>query len=101
MSDLNQSLEQKLNEIASLLVKEMMDRANSEISLSMDSSSQVSNQGNYELLDVDEVAQFLKVKKRTIYEWVRTKKIPYRPVGDLLRFNRSEIISWLENSQKS
>ncbi len=39
-----------------------------------------------------------KVKERTIYEWVRTNKIPYKKIGDLLRFKKSEIFKWIEQS---
>ena len=47
-----------------------------------------------ELLTVDEVADFLRVKPSTVYEWAKTGKIPARRVGRLWRFSREEIEIW-------
>ena len=47
-----------------------------------------------ELLTVDEVADFLRVKPSTVYEWAKNGKIPARKVGRLWRFSREEIESW-------
>ena len=48
------------------------------------------------LLNVSELAAFLKVKPRTIYEMVAQNRIPYRkpPSSNILRFDLDEIIAW-------
>ena len=48
------------------------------------------------LLNVSELAAFLKVKPRTIYEMVAQNRIPYRkpPGSNILRFDLDEIIDW-------
>ena len=52
--------------------------------------------GRSVLLNVSEVAAFLKVKPRTIYEMVAQNRIPYRrpPGSNILRFDLDEIIAW-------
>ncbi len=49
-----------------------------------------------QLLKVSDLAAFLKVKPRTIYEMVAKKRIPYRkpPGSNILRFDLDEIIAW-------
>jgi len=48
------------------------------------------------LMNVSELAAFLKVKPRTIYEMVAQNRIPYRkpPGSNILRFDLDEIIAW-------
>lgn len=48
------------------------------------------------LLTVRETAEFLSVKPRTIYAWVAERRIPFRKVGKLLRFDRAELKAWSE-----
>jgi len=50
-----------------------------------------------ELLGVTELAEYLKVNKQTIYNWVNKKEIPFTKIGDLLRFDKEEIDRWLKN----
>ena len=51
------------------------------------------------LLNVSELAAFLKVKPRTIYEMVAQNRIPYRkpPGSNILRFDLDEIIAWTKS----
>ena len=46
------------------------------------------------LLTVKEAARLLAVKPRTIYAWVRDKRIPFRRAGRLLRFDYAELLNW-------
>jgi excisionase family DNA binding protein len=46
------------------------------------------------LLTVREAASLLAVKPRTIYAWVAARRIPFRKVGRLLRFERAELLTW-------
>ena len=52
--------------------------------------------GRPSLLTFSELAQFLKIKPRTIYEMVAQNRIPYRkpPGSNILRFDLDEIIAW-------
>ena len=52
--------------------------------------------GRAPLLNVSELAAFLNVKPRTIYEMVAQNRIPYRkpPGSNILRFDLDEIIAW-------
>jgi len=49
-----------------------------------------------QLLKVNDVAQLLNVKPRTIYEMVAKDRIPYRkpPGSNILRFDLDEILEW-------
>jgi len=52
--------------------------------------------GRPPLLNVSELAAFLNVKPRTIYEMVAQDRIPCRkpPGSNILRFDLDEIIAW-------
>ena len=43
------------------------------------------------LLNIDQVAQFLGISKDTIYKMVNQRRIPYVKVGRLLRFERDKL----------
>jgi excisionase family DNA binding protein len=45
-------------------------------------------------LEVDEVALLLRVKRKTVQEWVSDDKIPYRKAGGHVLFLLSEILQW-------
>src|SRR5262249_20740468 len=45
-------------------------------------------------LEVDEVALLLRVKKKTVQEWVSDDKIPYRKAGGHVLFLLAEILQW-------
>jgi excisionase family DNA binding protein len=52
------------------------------------------------LLTIDELARHLNVKKKSIYNWVSQKSIPYYKLGSrLLRFKLSEIEVWKRPSK--
>ena len=50
-----------------------------------------------ELMDVKELADYLKAKKSSIYDKVHTKSIPFLKNGNSLRFRRKHIDLWLQN----
>ncbi|MFA5038414.1 MAG: helix-turn-helix domain-containing protein [Candidatus Omnitrophota bacterium] len=46
-------------------------------------------------LDINELSEYLNVKKRTIYSWTFQDKIPcVRFGGKILRFDRQKIALW-------
>ena len=53
------------------------------------------------LLSVTEAADFLGIKKSTLYEWIIQKKVPHYKVGRLVKFKRESLEAWLkENGQE-
>lgn len=52
------------------------------------------------LWDVKKIAEMLSVPEPTVRDWVYKRKIPHYKVGHSVRFDPSEIRSWiLERSQ--
>ena len=50
-------------------------------------------------MTINEVADYLRVKKRTIYEWIKTGKIPAIKAVGQWRFKKEKIDAWLENQK--
>ena len=49
-----------------------------------------------EIMTLEEVAAYLKVKPQTIYTWAQEKKIPAAKLGKEWRFKRSVIDAWFD-----
>ncbi len=54
-----------------------------------------------QLMTIDEVAEYLRVKKRTVYDWVKKDKIPAVKIVGLWRFRKQRIDAWLEEDSKA
>jgi excisionase family DNA binding protein len=54
---------------------------------------------NSELMILSEVADYLGMAERTIYQYVQEGKIPAFKIGTSWRFRRSEIDGWLESQR--
>lgn len=54
-----------------------------------------------QLLTIDQIAEFLQVKRSTIYAWIHQQYIPYIKVGRLVRFRKDKIIEWLKNRESA
>jgi len=52
------------------------------------------------LIDVDELAEYLKLQKQTIYNWLNQRKISGIKVGGVWRFERREIDNWLKSRRR-
>ncbi len=52
------------------------------------------------LMDVDELARYLKLRRQTIYNWLHQKKISGIKVGGVWRFDRREVDTWLKSRQQ-
>ncbi len=52
-----------------------------------------------QFLEVKEVAALLRVSRRTIYDWVSQRKIPFRKAGDRTLFDRDEILDWTKPAE--
>lgn len=46
-------------------------------------------------MNADEVAQFLGVDRKTVYEYANRDQIPHRKLGKRLLFSRSVLMAWL------
>ena len=56
-----------------------------------------SKSSNNKLMTVEEVANYLKTKKSSIYDKVHSKSIPFLKYGNSLRFRKKHIDIWLDN----
>ena len=52
-------------------------------------------------LNLKEVAELLGMSERTIYNWVQKKYIPSFKLGKSWRFNKSEILNWMESNRSA
>lgn len=52
------------------------------------------------LIDIDELANYLKLKKQTIYNWLSQGKISGIKVGGVWRFDRREVDMWLKSKRR-
>jgi excisionase family DNA binding protein len=48
-----------------------------------------------EIMTLEEVSAYLKLKPQTIYTWAQEKKIPAAKLGKEWRFKRSVIDRWI------
>ena len=48
------------------------------------------------LMDVDDLAKYLKLEKQTIYNWLNQRKLTGIKLGGVWRFDRAEIDRWLK-----
>jgi excisionase family DNA binding protein len=49
-----------------------------------------------EFLTIEEVADYLQIKKSTLYSKVEKGEIPHYKIGHLVRFRQEEIDAWTE-----
>ena len=50
-----------------------------------------------ELMTIEDLAEYLKVTRRTIYDWLKHNKIPAVKLVGQWRFRKVKIDEWLEN----
>ena len=50
--------------------------------------------------DMNEVSQYLRIPKSTIYKFTMDKKIPFFKVGRRIRFNKTSIDKWVNVLEK-
>lgn len=53
-----------------------------------------------QLIDIDELANYLRLKKQTLYNWLHEGKISGIKVGGVWRFDRREIDAWLRSRRR-
>lgn len=58
------------------------------------------NQQSIELLDLNQAAEYLKLKPSYVYSLIHQKKIPYyKPNGKRVYFNKAELNNWVTGSR--
>jgi PTS system nitrogen regulatory IIA component len=50
-----------------------------------------------EILTIEEVAKYLRVSERTVYDWAQKGEIPSGKIGTVWRFKKAEIEQWVNN----
>jgi len=48
------------------------------------------------LLNVDDLAQYLNVSKRTVHRLLKSSELPTYKIGGQLRFSQEEVADWLK-----
>ena len=46
-------------------------------------------------LSVDEIANYLGVKRDTVYKWITRRKMPAHKAGRLWKFRKEEVDDWV------
>ncbi len=63
----------------------------------MSTPRRVGSHLNNEILTLEEVATYLRLKPQTIYKWAQEKRIPAAKLGKEWRFRRTVIDRWLDD----
>lgn len=50
-------------------------------------------------LSVDEIAEYLGVKRDTIYKWIADREMPAHRVGRFWKFKKEQIDTWVESGK--
>jgi PTS system nitrogen regulatory IIA component len=54
-----------------------------------------------DILTIDEVAKYLRVSERTVYDWAQKGEIPSGKIGTVWRFKKTEIEKWVNERLSS
>lgn len=52
-----------------------------------------------QLLTIKEASTFLNIKEKTLYSLAAKKEIPHYRIGKIIRFNQSELDTWLQSKK--
>jgi len=52
------------------------------------------------LIDINELANYLRLKKQTIYNWLHQGKISGIKVGGVWRFDQRDVDAWLKSRKR-
>jgi len=56
---------------------------------------------NSGLMTIEDLADYLKVTRRTIYDWLKQNKIPAVKLVGQWRFKKDKIDAWLDNQSQN
>ncbi|MDO8734537.1 MAG: helix-turn-helix domain-containing protein [Elusimicrobiota bacterium] len=51
------------------------------------------------LMNIQDAADLLGIKKSTLYQWVSQHKIPYYKIGRLVKFSPSKLEAWVKKRE--
>ncbi|BCZ98037.1 TPA: helix-turn-helix domain-containing protein [Legionella pneumophila] len=51
-------------------------------------------------LSVDEIGEYLGVKRDTVYKWINERGMPASKIGRLWKFKINEVDSWIKKGSK-
>ena len=54
-----------------------------------------------DILTIEEVAKYLRVSERTVYDWAQKGEVPSGKIGTVWRFKKSEIEKWVNERLSS
>lgn len=54
-----------------------------------------------DILTIEEVAKYLRVSERTVYDWAQKGEVPSGKIGTVWRFKKSEIEKWVNDRLSS
>ena len=52
-------------------------------------------------LSVDEIGEYLGIKRDTVYKWINQKSMPAHKVGRLWKFKKDEVDTWVREGKAS
>jgi excisionase family DNA binding protein len=52
-------------------------------------------------LSVDEIADYLGIKRDTVYKWISERQLPGHKIGRLWKFGKKEVDDWVKSSGAS
>ncbi len=52
------------------------------------------------LMTLSDVAEYLQIAQRTVYQWAQRSQIPSFKLGNVWRFKRSDLEAWIENRKR-
>jgi PTS system nitrogen regulatory IIA component len=55
---------------------------------------------NEKLMTLQDVAEFLQIKERTVYDWAKKGKIPGFKLGNVWRFKPEDLNIWIEEQKQ-
>lgn len=50
-------------------------------------------------LSVDEISEYLGVRRDSVYKWIAEKNMPAHKIGRLWKFQKHEVEEWVRNGQ--
>lgn len=48
-------------------------------------------------LSVDEIGDYLGIKRDTVYKWISEKSMPAHKIGRLWKFKKNQVDKWIVN----
>lgn len=48
-------------------------------------------------LSVDEIGEYLGIKRDTVYKWISEKGMPAHKIGRLWKFKKDQVDKWVES----